>query len=100
MKFTGFEKVDPTVRSIILISVAIAYPEAIKMKQLGPRLAAGALIVCLILAGFIAGRNHFYFLICEDSEITGNYVPENCATSRTRECHSVSCQLRLDQKDC
>ena len=69
---------------VIYMTVSLAYPELNQVNRLKPGLAVGAIIALLVLAGFFAGKNHSYFLTCEDFEITGSYVPENCARSRPR----------------
>jgi hypothetical protein len=69
---------------VIYMTVSLAYPELNQVNRLKPGLAVGAIITLLVLAGFFAGKNHCYFLTCEDFEITGSHVPENCARSRPR----------------
>ncbi|MGI9344047.1 MAG: hypothetical protein ACR2QV_14500 [Gammaproteobacteria bacterium] len=68
---------------VIYMAVSIVYPDLLRITRIAPRIAIGAIIVSLVLTGFIAGRNHPHFLTCEDFEISGNFVPENCTPTPT-----------------
>lgn len=48
--------------------------------QNSKRLRYGLLVIAVIIAtiGFLVGRNHHYFLTCEQFEMAGNKVPNNC----------------------
>ena len=63
---------------VIYMAISIAYPDLLKLKRLRSRIAICAIILGLVLTGFVAGKNHQYFLTCADFEISGNFVPENC----------------------
>jgi hypothetical protein len=98
MKLRGFEDIDPSVRAFILITIAIAYPvwdfgfelgafaypDLLKITQCKPKIAIAAIVVSLALAGFLVGRNHSHFLTCKDFELSGNFVPPNCAQPLSR----------------
>jgi hypothetical protein len=66
---------------VIYMAISIAYPDLLTITRLGPRIAAGAIVIGLVIIGFVAGQNHPRFLTCEDFEISGNYIPADC-TSR------------------
>ena len=70
---------------VIYLSVSVAYPDLLKLKRPGPWILISAIIVGLVVVGFISGRNHIYFLTCDDFEISGNFVPENCTPEPVRE---------------
>jgi hypothetical protein len=69
---------------VIYMAVSVAYPDLLRITELAPRIVIGAIVAGLVMAGFIAGRNHMHFLTCEDFEISGNFVPENCTPAPAR----------------
>ena len=69
---------------VIYMAVSIAYPDLLRLKRLRPKIAVSAIIVGFVVAGFVAGKNYRHFLTCDDFEISGNFVPENCAQRPAR----------------
>ncbi len=63
---------------VIYMAISIAYPDLLRMEKPRSRIILGAIIFGLIAAGFLMGKNHQYFLTCEDFEVSGNYVPQEC----------------------
>lgn len=39
------------------------------------------LVLTVTLAGYLAGRNHQYFVFCEQFRIAGDVVPDDCTAS-------------------
>jgi hypothetical protein len=69
---------------VIYMAVSIAYPDLLKITRRKPRIAIAVIVVSLALAGFLVGRNHSHFLTCRDFELSGNFVPPNCAQRLSR----------------
>ena len=63
---------------VIYMAVSVAYPDLLKLKKPGAWILISAIIVGLVLVGYIAGHNHFRFLTCEDFELSGRFVPPDC----------------------
>ena len=63
---------------VVYMAVSIAYPDLLRLTQRRAQVALTAIIVGLLGAGVIAGKNHSHFLTCEDFEISGHHVPANC----------------------
>ena len=82
---TGFIAYLACFPYVIYMAVSVAYPDLLQITRRAPRIAMSAIILGLVLAGFVAGRNHAHFLTCEDFEISGNFVPENCTQQKIRD---------------
>ncbi len=67
---------------VIYMAVSIAYPELLRVPRRRSQVALAAIILGLVAAGFVIGKNHPYLLTCQDFEISGNYVPDECGGSR------------------
>jgi len=39
------------------------------------------IVLTVTIAGYLAGRNHQYFVFCEQFRIAGDVVPDDCTTS-------------------
>lgn len=82
---TGFIAYVACFPYVVYMAVSIAYPDLLKIRRRAPQVAIGAIILGLVLTGFVVGRNHPHFLTCEDFDISGNFVPENCTPAPVRE---------------
>ena len=49
-----------------------------------PRLAMLVIVVTLLAAGYRMGAHHQRLISCEDFEIAGQHVPENCRPETPR----------------
>ena len=49
-----------------------------------PRLAMLVIVVTLLAAGYLMGAHHQRLISCEDFEIAGQHVPENCRPETPR----------------
>lgn len=66
---------------VIYMAVSIAYPELLHVRKRVSQVALTAIILGMVAAGFVIGKNHAYLLTCEDFEISGNYIPADCGRS-------------------
>lgn len=66
---------------ILYMAVAIAYPDLLNAPRRLPRLVMVCFLIFAI-AGVIAGRHHQWIVNCEDFELAGDYVPEDCRPHR------------------
>ncbi len=65
---------------VIYMAVSIAYPELLRVKRSGV-MVLSIIILGLVGAGFVVGKQHTHMLTCEDFAVSGNYVPEDCTPS-------------------
>ena len=63
---------------VIYMAVSIAYPELLRVRRRRAQVALTTVILGLVAAGFVIGKNHTHLLTCEDFEISGLYVPADC----------------------
>ena len=63
---------------VIYMSISIAYPDLLKLERALPKIGLTSVIVIMLAGGYVVGSNHSLFLTCEDFEISGNHVPEDC----------------------
>lgn len=63
---------------VVYMAVSIAYPDLLRLTQRKAQVALTAIIAGLLGAGLFAGYNHSHLLTCEDFEISGHHVPEDC----------------------
>jgi len=68
---------------VIYMAISIAYPELIRLGRAGPRVGVSVIVLFMAAAGYISGSNHSRLLTCEDFEISGHFVPENCGRKPT-----------------
>ncbi len=62
----------------IYMAVSLAYPDLMRTEKLRPKITVLAIIVVLFAAGYIMGTHHNRLMTCEDFEVSGQYVPEDC----------------------
>lgn len=70
---------------VVYMAVSIAYPDFVRINRAGPRVAIVMVVLFMGAAGYIAGSNHPRLLTCEDFEISGQSLPENCRRQRSPE---------------
>jgi hypothetical protein len=62
----------------LYVGLSVAYPDLLDLRGKRPKLLLLLLVGGLLAAGFGIGRNHRWFLTCEDFEISGSHVPADC----------------------
>jgi len=68
---------------VIYMAVSIAYPDLLRIRRRRAQFALIAVLLGLVAAGFVIGKNHTHLLTCEDFEISGLYVPADCRPTST-----------------
>ena len=68
---------------VIYMAISVAYPELLRVRQRKAQVSLAAIILGLVAAGFVVGKNQTHFLTCEDFEISGLYVPADCRPTST-----------------
>ncbi len=66
---------------VIYMAVSVAYPDLLRVRRRRAQVAMTAIILGLVAAGFVIGKNHEHLLSCEDFEVSGLYVPADCRPS-------------------
>ena len=69
----------------IYMAVSIAYPNLLSAKRRRPRIALLSIIVGLFCTGYLMGSHHQRLLTCEDFEVSGQHVPDDCQAETHRE---------------
>ena len=69
---------------VIYMGMSIAYPDLLAHTDRRPRLAMLVIVVTLLAAGYLMGAHHQRLISCEDFEIAGQHVPENCRPETPR----------------
>ena len=69
---------------VIYLGVSIAYPDLLAHNDRRPRLVMLMIVVALLAAGYLMGTHHQRLISCEDFEIAGQHVPENCRPESPR----------------
>jgi hypothetical protein len=67
---------------VVYMVVSLLYPDLLKADNRYPRLVVAFFILFAAL-GYLAGRYHPFILTCEDFEVSGQFVPEDCRPART-----------------
>lgn len=70
---------------VLYMAVSIAYPDFVRMDRAGPRVGVILAVLFMGAAGYVAGSNHPRLLTCEDFEISGLSLPENCSRQQAPE---------------
>ena len=69
---------------VIYMGLSIAYPDLLAYTDRRPRLAMLMIVLTLLAAGYLMGTNHQLLISCEDFEVAGQHVPENCRPESPR----------------
>ncbi len=68
-----------TLPYLLFVLVMVAVPDVERLTHPRLRLAMLGIAALVMLSGYGIGQNHTHFITCSDFEISGNYVPKNCA---------------------
>ena len=69
---------------VIYLGLSIAYPDLLAHRDRRPKLTLLAIGLTLLAAGYLMGTHHQRLISCEDFEIAGQHVPENCRSESPR----------------
>ena len=69
---------------VIYMGVSIAHPDLLASTDRRPKFALLIIVVTLLAAGYLMGTHHQRLISCEDFEIAGQHVPENCRPESPR----------------
>lgn len=58
----------------------IMNPELFSLQSRRLRVALIVILLGITTIGYFVGANHQLFLTCEEFEISGNYIPDNCTS--------------------
>jgi hypothetical protein len=61
------------------VITSVIYPDFTRMDSALPKVGISVVIAAMVMIGYLVGINHHRFLTCEDFELSGQSVPENCS---------------------
>ena len=74
----GFIAVLGCIPYMAMVLASVIYPDFMKMDRTLPKIGISIVLATMVLVGYLLGANHQKFLTCEDFELSGQFVPENC----------------------
>jgi len=69
---------------MIYMALSIAYPDLMGAGLAWPKIGLIVIILVLCTSGYIAGENNSRIMTCEDFEISGQYIPQDCHPASPR----------------
>lgn len=67
-----------TLPYLLFVLIMVAIPDVERLTHPRLRTALFGISLLVVLAGYGIGRNHDRFITCNDFEISGNFVPDDC----------------------
>ena len=64
---------------IVYVITSVIYPDFTRMNRTAPIFGILIVIGVMVLAGYLVGSHHDFFLTCEDFEIAGQHIPADCS---------------------
>jgi len=64
---------------IVFVITSVIYPDFTRMNRNAPKVGILIVIGVMVLAGYLVGSHHDFFLTCEDFEIAGQHIPADCS---------------------
>lgn len=74
----GFVAVLGCIPYLAIVLASVIYPDFTKMAGTLPKIGITVVIGVMVTVGYLVGSNHQRFLTCDDFELSGQYVPEDC----------------------
>ena len=74
----GFAAVLVSFPYVVYVITSVIYPDFTRMDRSAPKIGIAVVLGTMLLAGYLVGTNHGKFLTCEDFELSGQFVPEDC----------------------
>lgn len=71
-----------TLPYLLYVMILAVVPDIDRLTHRSLRIALPVIVLLMGVAGFILGTHHTYFLTCENFEVGGHHIPENCKDSR------------------
>ena len=79
MTVVGFLVVLGLLPYLSVVLASVVYPDFTKMNRTLPKIGIATVIGIMVIVGYLVGANHQKFLTCDDFELSGQFVPENCS---------------------
>ena len=79
MTLTGFIAVLGCIPYLAIVLTSVIYPDFTKMNRMLPKLGISVVLGIMVIIGYFVGANHQKFLTCQDFELSGQFVPEDCS---------------------
>ena len=64
---------------LAVVIASVIYPDFVRMDRALPKVGISVVFATMVIIGYVVGVNHQRFLTCEDFELSGQYVPEDCS---------------------
>ena len=64
---------------VAYVIISVIYPDFTRMQKIKPKIGIVVVFVTMAIVGYLIGASHYRFITCEDFEISGQFVPANCA---------------------